>query len=84
MLAVVPLLSLFTVPASLKWSIAVALIVSSYSFCVSLPLAAVVGHRGLSSEGPLWAKVVYVGNIVGAAGAVLAAIALIYAGYVSL
>lgn len=84
MFAVAPLLSLFTVAAPFKWFIALALIVSSYAFCVSLPLAAVVGHRGLSPAGPLSARLVYAGNIVGAAGAVLAALVLVYAAFVSL
>jgi len=68
----------------LKWSVALFLIVSSYAFCFSLPLAAVVGHRGLSARGPASAKLVYAGNVVGAASSLLAAVALIYAAYVSL
>jgi hypothetical protein len=70
--------------ASLKWAIALLLIVSSYAFCFSLPLAAVVGHRGLSSRGPTSAKVVYVGNIVGALSSLAAATVLLYAAYISL
>ena len=70
--------------ASLKWVVAVFFIVSSYAFCFSLPLAAVVGHRGLSSRGPTSAKVVYVGNMVGAASSLVAAAVLLYAAYVSL
>jgi len=50
MFAVAALLSSFAVPSPVKWLIAVALIVSSYAFCISLPLAAVVGHRGLSAH----------------------------------
>ena len=70
--------------ASLKWVVAVFFIVSSYAFCFSLPLAAVVGQRGLSSRGPTSAKVVYVGNMVGAASSLVAAAVLLYAAYVSL
>lgn len=84
MFAIVPLLSAFAVGAGVKWFIAGTLIASSYAFCVSLPLSAVVGHRGLSSAGPAAAKVVYVGNVVGAALALAATLGLIYAGYVSL
>ena len=70
--------------ASLKWVVALFLIVSSYAFCFSLPLAALVGHRGLSSRGPTSAKVVYVGNMVGAVSSLVAAAVLLYAAYVSL
>jgi hypothetical protein len=70
--------------ASLKWVVALSLIVSSYAFCFSLPLAAVVGHRGLSPGGPTSAKLVYAGNVVGAASSLLATAALIYTAYVSL
>ena len=68
----------------LKWAVALFLIVSSYAFCVSLPLAAVVGHRGLSARGPASAKLVYAGNMVGAVSSVLAAVVLVYIAYVSL
>jgi hypothetical protein len=70
--------------ASLKWVVALFLIVSSYAFCFSLPLAAVVGHRGLSSRGPTSAKLVYVGNVVGAVSSLVASAGLLYAAYVSL
>ena len=70
--------------ASLKWVVALFLITSSYAFCFSLPLAAIVGHRGLSSSGPTSAKLVYAGNVVGAVSSLVAAAVLIYAAYVSL
>jgi hypothetical protein len=69
---------------SLKWTTAILFIVSSYAFCFSLPLAAIVGHRGLSSRGPTSAKLVYVGNIVGAMSSLVAAAALLCAAFVSL
>ena len=84
MLAVSAVLSAFAVTAQVKWIIAVTLIVSSYAFCFSLPLAAIVGHRGLSSQGPVAAKLVYVGNVLGAWTSVAAALVLVYAGFVSL
>jgi hypothetical protein len=84
MFAVAALLSSFQVIAQVKWFIALALIVSSYAFCFSLPLAATVGHRGLSSQGPLAAKFVFAGNMVGAWASAIAALTLIYAGFVSL
>lgn len=84
MFTVAALLPSFAVAGQVKWLIAVALIVSSYAFCFSLPLAATVGHRGLSAQGPLAAKLVYAGNLLGAWTSLIAACALVYAGFVSL
>jgi hypothetical protein len=84
MLAVAALLSSFSVAGGVKWLIAGSLIVSSYAFCLSLPLAAVVGHRGLSGSGPWSAKVVFAGNMLGALASVVAALVLLYAAFVSL
>jgi hypothetical protein len=84
MFSVAALLPSFSVAAAVKWVIAGAFIISSYAFCLSLPLAAVVGHRGLSSVGPTSARLVYVGNVVGAWASVVATVALIYAAFVSL
>lgn len=84
MLAVAALLSSFSVVAEVRWVIAVALIVSSYSFCFSLPLSAVVGHRGLSLQGPFAAKLVFAGNVIGSLASVVAALVLVHAAYVSL
>lgn len=84
MFAVAPLLASFTVVREIKQLIADSLIVSGYSFCVSLPLAAMVGHRGLSYRGPFKAKAVFVGNVLGAVTSLLASLALIYAAFESL
>lgn len=84
MFAVAAVLTPFEVTATLKWVIALSLIVSSYAFCFSLLLAPVVGHRGLSARGPLAAKLVYFGNSTGAFFSMVAAVVLLYAGYVSL
>ena len=84
MLAVAALLPLLAVAAQVKWIIALALIVSAYGFCVSTPLAALTGQRGLSSGGVGLGKLVYLGNLVGAWGSVVAAAALLYAAFVSL
>jgi hypothetical protein len=69
---------------SLKWAVALLLIVSSYAFCFALPLAALVGHRGLSGRGPAAAKLVYAGNLVGAVTSLAAAAVLVYVAYASL
>jgi len=58
--------------------------VSAYAFCFSLPLAAITGHRGLSSGSPVAAKLVFAGNVLGAMASLVASFALVYAGYVSL
>ena len=84
MFGVGAVLSGLAVAEAVRWSIAIALIVSSYAFCISLPLAAIVGHRGLSASGPIPAKLVFIGNTVGALGSLVAAVALVYAGWQSL
>lgn len=84
MLAVGALLSSTPAPSAAKWLVAISLIVSSYAFCVSLPLAAVVGHRGLSSAGPFAAKVVYAGNMLGAVTAAVGACGFVYATFLAL
>ena len=50
----------------------------------ALPLGATVGHRGLSSGGPLSARLVYAGNMLGAGASLIGAVALVYASLVSL
>ena len=84
MFAVAALLSSLAVASFVKWLVAVTLIVSSYAFCLSLPLAAIVGHRGLSSTGPASAKLVFAANIVGAWASIVATVAFVYAAFVSL
>lgn len=64
MLAVGSVLSATSASQPIKWFIAVSLIVTSYAFCFSLPLAAIVGHRGLAYGGPASAKLVFAGNLV--------------------
>ncbi|HEX7865416.1 MAG TPA: hypothetical protein VF555_10725 [Variovorax sp.] len=85
MLATAAVLSSLAAPAWLLWLIAVALIVSAYGFCISTPLAAVSGQRGLSSDGVVglgW--LVYLGNVVGAVASVVGALALLVAAFLSL
>jgi hypothetical protein len=85
MLATAAVLPWLTVPAWMLWLIAVALIVSAYGFCVSTPLAAISGQRGLSFEGTAgWGKLVYLGNMVGAVASIVAAVALLVAAFLSL
>jgi uncharacterized membrane protein YtjA (UPF0391 family) len=84
MFAIAALLSAFAVTLQVKWFIAWTLIVSSYAFCISLPLAAVIGHRGLAWQGPWTAKLVFIADIIGAVISVFASLALIYASYMTL
>jgi hypothetical protein len=84
MFAVAPLFASFTVASQIKQLIAILLIVSGYSFCVALTLAALVGERGLSHRGPFKAKVVFAGNVLGAVTSLLASAALAYAAFRSL
>lgn len=83
MFGVAGILTGFATPA-LGWAITISLVVSAYAFCFALPLAALTGHRGLSSRGPLAARLVYGGNVLGASASLVAAVALVYAGYASL
>src|SRR2546423_9659371 len=73
MLAVAAVLSSLAVVTALKWFVAIALIVSSYAFCIALPLAAIVGHRGLSAEGSIAANIAFGGNGLGAWASLAAA-----------
>lgn len=84
MFAAAALLSSFAVAAQVQWCMAVALTVSGYAFCVSPPLAARSGDRGLSSRGPLTAKLVFAGNALGAIAPLAASSPLVYAADVSL
>ena len=84
MFAVAAVLPSLLVAIQIKWVIAVALIVSAYGFCVSTPLAAVTGQRGLSSGGVGLGKLVYLGNMVGAWSSVVDSVTLLYAAFVSL
>jgi hypothetical protein len=84
MLAVSAVMPALATSQAVKWLVTGSLVTSGYAFCFSLPLAAVVGHRGLLPDGPLSAKLVYAGNVVGAGASLLAAAVLVYAGYVSL
>jgi hypothetical protein len=84
MLAVAALLPSFSVPAQVSWAITVALIISSYGFCISTPLAALTGQRGLSSGSIGFGKLVYLGNMVGAGASIFASVALLYAAFASL
>jgi len=72
------------VSPALKWVISVLYIISAYGFMLALLLGPLVGHRGLSSRGPLAAKVVYSGNISGAVTSLVGTVCLLYAAWLNL
>ena len=84
MFAIAAVLSSFQVSQFVKWLIAGSLITSSYAFCVSMPLAAITEHRGLTRDGKGWQKIVYFGNVLGASTSLISAAALLYAAFVSI
>ena len=67
-----------------KWAISILFIISGYGFMVALLLGPVVGHRGLSSRGPLAAKLVYSGNLLGAITSLFGTMVLLYAAWLNL
>jgi hypothetical protein len=83
-LAVAAVLSSLRVGATMKWLLAWSWIVSNYSFTLSLTVAAIVGHRGLTMDRPLANRVVFVGNTIGAGTSLAGALVLLYAAYISL
>lgn len=84
MLAVAAVLPTMAIPGALAWTIALALIVSSYAFCVATPLAAITGERGLAAGASGLGRLVYLGNIVGAVTSIVAALALLLAALITL
>ena len=76
--------SSLNVAINLKWVISVLFIISGYGFMLALLLGPVVGHRGLSSRGPLTAKLVYSGNLLGAITSLVGTVVLLYAAWLNL
>jgi len=72
------------VAVNLKWVISILFIISGYGFIVALILGPIVGHRGLSSRGPLVAKLVYSGNLLGAITSLFGTVVLLYAAWLNL
>jgi len=84
MFAVAGLLPVLSSPRACQWLVAYSLIVSAYAFCVAQTLAGHTGQRGLAFGKSPAAHVVYLGNVLGAVASLIAALALIYAGFFSL
>lgn len=83
-MAVAAVLTYLPVDARLRWGIVSLFIASIYAFCVALTLAPIVRHRGLVWAKALSARVVYLGNLLGALTSLLAAAGLLYAAGVAL
>ena len=66
--------------AALVWSF----VASSYAFAVVLPLGAHYGHRGLSPAPPFMNRVVYAGNMIGAAGSLVGTLLLVWGAFAAL
>ena len=62
--------------AWLAWAVVISLVLSSYAFCVALPIAAITGQRGLS-KGHGLGSLAYIGNIVGAGTSLVSAFGLL-------
>jgi hypothetical protein len=78
LLAVAAVLQSLNVSIALQWSIAGAWIVSSYAFCIALPIAAITGDQGLASGSIGLARLAYLGNVTGAIFSLLGATALVF------
>ena len=72
------------VAINLKWIISVLLIISGYGFIMALIIGPIVGHRGLSSRGPIIAKLVYSGNFIGAITSIFGTVLLLYIAWLNL
>jgi hypothetical protein len=79
MFSVAAVLPMLVRSTAVAWSVAVLFIVSSYSFCVATPLAAITEDRGLAAGSLGLARLVYWGNVLGAASSLIAAALLAFA-----
>ncbi|HFQ62235.1 MAG TPA: hypothetical protein ENK39_08070 [Epsilonproteobacteria bacterium] len=84
MLALVPILSYLNVELKVLWIISGLFIISGYTFLFALYLGPIVGHRGLYYGKEFSAKLVYLGNSIGALTSLLGTLLLLYASWKSL
>lgn len=78
MFAVAAVLPLLNAPAAAVWFVVVTLVAGNYAFCVSMPLAAITGHRGLSPDGKGLQRLVFHANLAGAALSLAACVGLVF------
>ena len=83
-LAIAAALSSLSVGTPIKSWIAWTWIVSNYGFCFSLPVAAMVGHRGTTLNKPLMNQLIFAGNMIGIGASSIGALIFLYAAFVSL
>ena len=79
MFSIAGVLPILTQSAALAWAVSLCFIVSSYAFCLATPLAAVTADRGLAPGARGLPRLVYLGNVIGAASSLLGALILVYA-----
>jgi hypothetical protein len=84
MFAVAAILTPLHPDMTLAWVIAIAYILCGYGFSFALTLAPILGHRGLTADGPMKNQIVFTGNCVGVIGALVGTLALAYAAAKSL
>jgi hypothetical protein len=78
MFAIAAVLPLLTAPMAAIWFVVVTLVASNYAFCISMPLAAMTGHRGLSPDGKGLQRLVFHANLAGAFLALAACAGLVF------
>lgn len=71
------------IPNALRTGIALFFILSGYAFTISTPLAAVTKDRGLAAGARGLARLVYMGNMLGAATSLIAAVGLLVAAFLA-
>ncbi len=84
MFSVAAVLPMVAKTEPLAWAVSFCLIVSSYAFCVATPLAAITKERGLAAGAKGLARLVYLGNMVGALRSLVGACILVFSAGVSL
>ncbi len=84
MFSVAAVLPMVAKSEPLAWAVSLCLIVSSYAFCVATPLATITKDRGFATGAKGLARLVYLGNMVGALGSLVGAFILVFSAVVSL
>jgi hypothetical protein len=84
LLALAPVMPYLRLGAAALTTLVWSLVSSSYAFAIVLPLGAHYGHRGLSGAPPFLNRVVYAGNILGAAGSLIGTLLLVWGAYAAL
>ena len=78
LLAIAGVVSRLALPPSALIVLVVSFVVGSYAFCISLPLGAHIGVRGITRDGSLLGALVYATNILGVVALLLGGILLVW------